>query len=522
MKKINILYLLMFLVLIMSSCNVSKNPDNVEAILKKSGKNRSQLEAVIEHYKNSDDTLKIKAAYFLIGNMCEHSYVTFKMVDTASNTVDWDVLKYKNYQEVVKAWDSIENVIGPIHFVIDKKIMDYDTITSDFLIKNIDLAFKAWRDFPWSRHLNFDQFCEYILPYRGSNEPLENWREYFYNNFNWVVDSMKGSSDPIKAACLINDNIKSWFRFDSRYYEHPTDQGFSEMLKNKMGRCEDMTNLAIFAFRAMGVPVMSDYTPYWAKTGNNHAWNATLDSVGKVVIFMGGEANPGKYNLHHVFAKVYRKTFAKQLSSLKEKNKNNNEKLPPYLRHNTYSDVTKDYVSAFDIKMKLKKTKTDTNDFAYICVFNTGEWRAIHWSEINNDEVIFTDMGTDIVYLPAYFIDKKIKPAGNPFIFDKNAKINTIIPDTLNLRSIKVFGTTASETKETTDFITKVSFKKNKNYTLYYWYDKWIKIGEKKSKGKALIFKDVPSNALYWLKAEDSHNEERIFTIDKSGKQIWW
>lgn len=37
-----------------------------------------------------------------------------------------------------------------------------------------------------------------------------------------------------------------------------------------------MTNLAIFAMRANGLAVTSDYTPFWADSSNNHAWNAIL------------------------------------------------------------------------------------------------------------------------------------------------------------------------------------------------------------------------------------------------------
>ena len=88
------------------------------------------------------------------------------------------------------------------------------------------------------------------------------------------------------------------------------------MLKNKIGRCEDMTNLTIFAMRSMGIPVMSDFTPYWVKTGNNHAWNAIIDTTGKVIIFMGAESNPGIYKLNQVISKVYRKTSGFQKRTL--------------------------------------------------------------------------------------------------------------------------------------------------------------------------------------------------------------
>ena len=59
-------------------------------------------------------------------------------------------------------------------------------------------------------------------------------------------------------------------------------------------------------------------------------------------------------------------------------------------------------------------------------------------------------------------------------------------------------------------------------YELFYWNNEWISLGEQEAEGGALSFKNVPSNALYWLVAEDSHDEERIFTINQVGKQVWW
>jgi hypothetical protein len=37
-----------------------------------------------------------------------------------------------------------------------------------------------------------------------------------------------------------------------------------------------------------------------------------------------------------------------------------------------------------------------------------------------------------------------------------------------------------------------------------------------------LVFKNVPSNAFYWLTEDGSRKEERIFTIDDKGRQVWW
>ena len=77
-----------------------------------------------------------------------------------------------------------------------------------------------------------------------------------------------------------------------------------------------MINLTIFAMRPMRIPVMSDFTPYCVKTGNNHAWNAIINTNRNVIIFMGAESNPGIYKLNQVISKVYRKTSGFQKRTL--------------------------------------------------------------------------------------------------------------------------------------------------------------------------------------------------------------
>ena len=57
------------------------------------------------------------------------------------------------------------------------KIYDAHIITAEYLIDNIDRAFDNWQKRPWNRSLSFEDFCEYLLPYRIGDEPLEEWKD---------------------------------------------------------------------------------------------------------------------------------------------------------------------------------------------------------------------------------------------------------------------------------------------------------------------------------------------------------
>ena len=428
-------------------------------------------------------------------------------------------MDYRNYNDLLNNWDSLETVHGRLEFKKDTLIRDIEIIDAKFLRNNIDLAFHAW-SMPWAQHLNFDQFCEYLLPYRATNEPLENWRAYALENYSWLRDSMENSIDPVRACNLINNEIRSWFRFDERFYEHPTDQSLSEIVSGKLGRCEDMTNLAIMLMRAWGVAVMSDFTPYWANTGNNHAWNAILDNKGNTTIFMGGEANPGEYELSNIFAKVYRKSFAPQANSLIEQ-KNDWEEAPKYLNSPTIIDVTHEYTKTKDVKLSLLKNQPDSTEYAYLCVFNSGHWRPISWAKTGeNNQVIFENMGTGILYLPAYYKNGTVIPAHTSMILDAEGNVHH-----LNA-SKKVYTATLNRTTkrtsgQTTDNIGESNLNNNDDYELFYWMDGWLSLGKQFPQNGQLEYDNLPSGALYWLVGENGRKEERIFTIENENVN-WW
>lgn len=517
MKYILLFLFAAFLFLSIEAQSIQK----LQEVFEEAGSNKVELEKTIKNFsENPKDSLKLKAAFFLIENMKGHSYSIAKLVDSTNNIIDFNVLDYTDYKEMVSAWDKIESNAGEIRFKRDTIIYDSQIISSEFLIKNIEMAFEAWKK-PWSKNLSFKKFCEYILPYRGSNEPLEDWRTYFLEEYSYLEDSLQDKTNPIEVVNFINLNLKSWYSFDSRMYRHPTDLGLKEMLETKVGRCEDMTNLAIYAMRANGIPVMSDYVTHWPNTGNNHAWNSTFDKEGNVLIFMGVGANVGKYKLSNKKAKVYRKTFSTNNKSL-TKIKPEYEKVPAWLRSTHSKDVTSEYLDAINFNIELIREKPDSINFAYLCVFNSGKWKATAWGKIENTKAEFKEVGPDLAFMVSYFRNDSLIPANFPFILKNNGKKQILKPNTHNKIKHEFYSTTQKITLNSTDEIRKAKFKENKKYQLYYWDNKWILIGIKKAKkDKPLKFKNIPKNALLWLKQKEGRSDERIFTIQKGEKILW-
>ena len=137
------------------------------------GKNRSRS------YESQENA----AARFLIENMSGHNYTELLFFNEDDELVEFDALSYENYDEASAAMSAIEKERGEVHYAKGEVVEDTQFITSEYLIENIDLAFRGWKTNPWSKDLSFGDFCEYVLPYRGSNEPIESWRGELMERF---------------------------------------------------------------------------------------------------------------------------------------------------------------------------------------------------------------------------------------------------------------------------------------------------------------------------------------------------
>ena len=476
--------------------------------------------SVLAHYTSAADSLKFQAVRFLLDNAEGHGYAIYDLQDSSGNVIPFSALDYATFEELEAAFNSLEAKHGTLDFARREVITDSTALTPEFLIRHVEWAFRAWRERPWARGLSFDQFCEYVLPYRGSEEPLEAWREPLFIRYDSLIYQMKDTTDPVEAATLINRDLMTWFRFDPRYYYHPTDQGYAEMTTSRLGRCEDMTNLTIYAMRANGLAVTSDYTPYWANTGNNHAWNSIVTPDGAVIPFMGAEAQPREYRLANKLAKVYRKTFSLQKNNLAFQPRRQ-EDVPRYLAGKSYLDVTADYVPVSDVTVKIEENITDSIDVAYLCVFNSGEWRPVHWGRIAGDSAAFTDMGGDVAYLPGVYVNKKIIPVGAPFLLLDDFQIQPLPVDTSSLIELRLTATTGATQETSSESIEKLRLSAGTEYELFFWKEGWQRTGSAVAGNEPLIFTAVPSGGLYWLAAKESDREERIFTYE-NGEQIWW
>ena len=487
-------------------------PDaHVEEALVAAGPNRAALEKTLEVCAAAEDPRKLVAARFLIANMPGHGYVITRLEDAAGNEIAFDPLAYDDFEQALQALEALEKEHGALDFKRDRIVLDVETISAAFLVHHIEESFAAWEAAPEAWRPSFEAFLEYVLPYRGSQEPLDDWIAPLRRRLAPLVQGEK-AADPKALLREAHRVVKDRLRFNERYYLHPTDQGFKEMEVSGQGRCEDLTNMQTYAARSLALPTAADYTPAWAHRDNNHAWSVLLDKNGRGF---------DKGNAHA--AKVYRKTYAHQRDSLPYLLPEGREAPNRFLASRFARDVTDQYREVSDVWVKLDPTPTGEETFAYACVFNGGAWTAIDWGRIEADRVRFHRLGRDVLYLPAVYVEGTLRAAAFPFLLGADGAVTRLDGQG---RETSVVATATSPKKVSPDTlaVTPVShLEAGTTYLLQAWNadaDGWSEVARVVAGAEPLRFEDLREDRLYWLVEEESRRLERPFTIH-GGRQVF-
>lgn len=411
--------------LLLGSCRMPTPTPGIEEALSKAGSNRNELFQVIKHYQNGTDSLKLKAALFLIENMTDKYYLTGKVIDEYYTFIDSVYQIQQEEYDIPAIYDDFK---GNVNFLQEKPIINLDikTLSANYLIENIEEAFAIWNR-PWNQHLSFEEFCEFILPYRVGTEIPETWRVFYKERFAPILKS--DTIQTAKQACMaINNELIKLPIHIATSSVVPIDLRPSTLANIKFGLCEDYANLAVYAMRASGVPVAIETVPHWGRGNNNHVFNMVYDNNRTSHDFSGGEQNPDEHLIRfkNEIPKVYRKTFGRQNNSLAMLH--GNEDIPPFFKNAYMTDVTGNYpfIDAKNITIPLSN-KTNQK-FAYLCVFDPNGWTPVGWGNITDNKAQFQAVGPNIVYHAALYANKKLELVGNPFLLDTLGQISYYTP----------------------------------------------------------------------------------------------
>ena len=403
---------------------------SLEVSLQSAGSSRKELEKVLCRYQvHPSDSLKYKAACFLIENMPFYTYSDGEQLDNFKSYYAWlKISKGKTPQEIA---DSVKNAYGPIKEINEKR--DIMEIDSAYLCHNIDWAFKVWQEQPWGKNISFETFCEYLLPYRIGDEPLTYWREMYYEKYNSLLDSLRMSDsldieDPVVAANYLISKLPD----KSYYYTSVTPYPFGhigpEYVQYLSGTCREVTDFAVYLFRALGIPCAIDFVPVRSYINAGHFWLTTWNKDGEEYMTdFPQKLRPVRKNWWYRWddsSKVYRYTFSVN-RDLYEQMAKYGEEVYPFWRLPKFTDVTYGYGYSFKKELvipleKQYKTKR-SGKIAYLCVSERDRWTPVDWTAYDAGHLVFQYVRNGSFMRVATYENGTLCFLTDPFYVDKQS-----------------------------------------------------------------------------------------------------
>ncbi|MBO4560657.1 MAG: hypothetical protein J5705_01655 [Bacteroidaceae bacterium] len=437
MKQLALLTCLLMTVL---SVDCTHQP-SIADVLDSAGPNRSELEAVLSHYKTNDNNpQKLQAAEFLIKNMPAHySYAgdaIYEYYEYAAGILADKSLSQEQQRDSLLSITDLKYRDLPDHTVSDAQV-----IKADFLIKNIDTSYDRWVNCDWARQITFDEYLEWLLPYKAIElQELDAWRDTLLAHFG------KGLEHPIKndveynttmatADMLRNDAYNGLNRYG--LYTRAGLPLLSAHLQaaQTYGDIPDYALTAVLVFRSAGIPAVWDETPVGSRGTAATRWYTIISDRGEhlnsewdFATMIGGSFFPYERG-----PKVYRSTYAINPERWEYRQKAKYQ----YPFELGRKDVTSQYFLVSDIAIPIEKgiRKQIKDKYVYIASAVRSEekpWQIVDFGVIKHGKATFHDMGREVLYQIQGYNGETLIPISEPFILHKDGSIEYVSADALN------------------------------------------------------------------------------------------
>ena len=408
--------------------------------LRAAGKNKPELKAVLRHYRTIDkDPEKLRAAKYLIANMPAH----YSYRDTAAiNSY------YSKALEILGTGPSPDWQRDTLRQIGDREyagltrniIPDVEVITADYLIYSIDRAFHEWRTRPWSRHLTYNEFREWILPYKVTElQSFDAWRDTLpahYTDSISIVPPDDVQRNSISGAIEI---VRGEIHSKQSAIGHRVmweDRGSIPMrsaatwVRMTYGSCLDYVTMGTAVFRSVSLPAAVDQVPSWGRNSEGHSWYVFLSDRGReeptINSLIIGAGMP--FYTNERIPKVWRTTYTINRDMVKYRN--TAKYVYPFDLCRV--DVTSHYTRTSDLEIetdKMQTAKLTDKKYVYIAMaVNSGgpQWKVLDLGILKRGKAHFKNMGREMLYIALGYDGRKLIPISRPFILHKSGEVEYI------------------------------------------------------------------------------------------------
>lgn len=417
----------------------------LEQALRYAGDNRPQMEKVLDHYATDPaDSLKLRAARYLVENMPYHRSFPAEAYREYCTAMDSLFRNSDKGDTLVAAKASaissrFESRLKPVFDILE--------ITADYLIRNIDYSFEQWCTSRFLQHLEFEDFCEYVLPYKClERQPMDDWKERWSGRLRGDLDlqtefdelkyNVRRATEAVTSFYKDSDSLRMEVRQISGM-DHIDLLDIDALSMQPYGTCLERSRLGVLNCRSKALPVSFDFTPCWADRGGPHYWNNVYVSRRRSPDYEPFSRYPGAYHYpDNALAKVYRLSYAPHplLMEVIERG----GRIPPSLSELFMRDVTAEYGRTADISVPLLPDAARRGDYAYLAVFDNSDWVPMDICRIKRRRATFDCVGLDILYMVVAYEDGAVRPLSRPFIVDVRKRIRYIEADTARTQDIRL------------------------------------------------------------------------------------
>jgi len=168
----------------------------------------------------------------------------------------------------------VDQLAGMEFLIANMPENDLKTLSAEFLLQNLKLAYQAWEEAPWRDQISEPLFFNNILPYANVNESRDAWRQDFYTRCKPII---AGATSPAEAAVRLNQQLFKQLNVKYSTGRNRADQGPDESIRTGLASCTGLSILLIDACRSVGVPARFVGTPLWVNKSGNHSWVEVWD-----------------------------------------------------------------------------------------------------------------------------------------------------------------------------------------------------------------------------------------------------